>query len=245
MTQNEFFNILMDELKELPELEIQKIILYYKEKFHDEFSSGKSEEDIIRDFGSPHSICFKYKNKINDFKISKNENNIFSDINLNKSSEDKKNVDYMVVSSFKKKTEEKYIEEKYINEEKSNNAHYSKSSPTVDKFLKLCIIIFGIIIFFPVITSIIGIIIGTFGIAFSIFIGSIGILIGGTFANFIEIPDLPQFIANFPYSVTVLFSLGSIALSIFIMFILYYSCKFSFRLCIKILNFLKFTGGLL
>ena len=30
MTQNEFFNILMDELKDLPELELQRIILFYK-----------------------------------------------------------------------------------------------------------------------------------------------------------------------------------------------------------------------
>ena len=127
---------------------------------------------------------------------------------------------------------------------KNSSIKCSHSSPHVDKLLKICIIILSIIIFFPFLTSILGTIIGILGVALSLLIGSIGILIGGTFTSLIGIPNIPQFIADFPYPAIVLTTLGSICLSIFLIFIFYYSCKLFFRLCQKIFSFLKSKGGL-
>ncbi|WP_455821789.1 hypothetical protein [Clostridium butyricum] len=45
MTRNEFFNILMDDLKELPELDLQKIVSFYKNKISIEVSKGKNEKE--------------------------------------------------------------------------------------------------------------------------------------------------------------------------------------------------------
>ena len=48
MTQKEFFNIIMDELKELPELELQKLISLYRNRISNEVLSGKSEEEVCQ-----------------------------------------------------------------------------------------------------------------------------------------------------------------------------------------------------
>lgn len=248
MTQNEFFNIIMDELKELPEIDLQKIISFYKNKISSGVSHGKSEEDVIADLGDPYLICMKYINQPLDNDMNKENIDTSSKINLKKTSGDntKKEISTSNIN---------YINPIYIDENdntyesKTNFAEnikndFKKSSPHVDKFLKICIIILGLIIFFPVITSILGIIIGILGIAISLLAGSIGILIGGTFTNLIGLPNIPQFIADFPYPALVLFTLGSVCLSILLILAFYYSCKLFFRLCFKILNFLKSKGGI-
>lgn len=248
MTQNEFFNIIMDELKELPEIELQKIISFYKNKISSEISLGKSEEDVISGFGDPYLICMKYINHPLDTEINEEKKDTSSKINLKKASGDDTNKDISISNI-------NYIDPIYINKnDTTDGGHYNftesikndfkKSSPHVDKFLKICIIILSLIIFFPVITSILGIIIGILGVAVSLLAGSIGLLIGGTFTNLIGLPNIPQFIADFPYPAIVLFTLGSVCLSIFLILIFYYSCKLFFRLCSKILKFLRSKGGI-
>ena len=244
MTQNEFFNILMDELKELPELKIQKIIFYYKDRFSVESSIGRTEEEIIKDFGDPYLICLKYINQSQDCEIAEYKNNITSNnIILHEVKSDDKYIQEINMSVNKKNNNTQCSHKKKIN----LNKNHTKSSPNVDRFLKFCIIILGLFIFFPVVTSIIAIIIGILGIALSLLAGSIGILIGGTFTSLIRIPyisHIPQIITNFPYPVIILFTLGSITLSILLIFIFYYSCKFFFRLFTKTFKLLKSTGGL-
>ena len=93
MTQNEFFNIIMDELKELPEIELQKIISFYKNKISSEISLGKSEEDVISGFGDPYLICMKYINHPLDTEINEEKKDTSSKINLKKASGDDTNKD--------------------------------------------------------------------------------------------------------------------------------------------------------
>lgn len=245
MTQNEFFNIIMDELKELPELKLQEIISQYKNKISDGILHGKNEDEIIADFGDPYLICYNYKNNNSDHKIVNKEGPV-SSVNLKKTSAN--------ITSYRNKSDINYIlpidciknDKRFDETDNKNNISIklNNSSPHVDKFLKICIIILSLIIFFPFITSTIGIIIGVLGIALSLLVGSVGLIISGTFTNLIGMPHIPQFIANFPYPVIVLFALGTICLSIFLLFIFYYSCKFLFRLCRRLLNFLKSKGGI-
>lgn len=214
MTGNEFFNILMEELKELPELNLQRIISFYKNKISIEISKGKIESEIINDFGDPHLICKKYKQLTYLDSIDEYDKTLFP-------------------SNF---NEKKLY--KHCNNNNFNNKTYNiKSSSKVDKFLKIFIIIFGIIVFFPIITSIVGIAIGIFGIALSLLSNSIDLLSGNSFPNFTNFSYIPEFISNFPYLAIILFTLGSFCLSIFFIFIFYYSCKFFFRLYKKLLTF--------
>ena len=125
----------------------------------------------------------------------------------------------------------------------STNSSTKNSQSTVNLILKICIIVVTLLIFSPVITGIIGCIIGLFGVAISILVGSIGLLVGGTFTSLVGIPNVPLFVANFPYPVIVLFSLGSISLSLFLTLVFYYLCKFFIRLLIKSYRALKFKGG--
>lgn len=246
MTQNDFFNIIMDELKELPELKLQKIIFQYKEKISYGILHGKSEDEIISSFGDPYLICYNYKNNNSDFETLKKEEPISYQVNLKKTSDnintynnDKENTNYIQpIDSIHNDSNHSEI----YNTNNINVKH-KNSSPHVDRFLKICIIILSLIIFFPLITSIIGVIIGILGVSLSLLAGSVGILIGGTFTNVIGMPNVPHFIANFPYPAIVLFTLGSICLAIFLLFIFYYSCKLLFRLCRRLFNFLKSKGG--
>ena len=63
------------------------------------------------------------------------------------------------------------------------------------------------------------------------------------FINFIGLPNVPMFVADFPDPVIVLFSLGSISLSIILTLLFYYLCKFFIRISIKACKSLKSKGG--
>lgn len=63
MTQNEFFNILMDGLKDFPETKLHNIISYYENNFTLGLSSGKTEEEIIHKLGNPNLIVDKFRNE--------------------------------------------------------------------------------------------------------------------------------------------------------------------------------------
>lgn len=251
MTRNEFFNILMDELKELPELDLQKVVSFYKNKISIEVSRGKNESEIIKDFGDPYLICKKYINSSSYSEIIEEDDKTLSSNNINKNLSNNdhinelsqiKRTDYINPVNVESNRKNKDQNRNYnFNNDQNANRYHTKSSPKVDKFLKLCIIILGIIVFCPILTSIAGIIIGILGVALSLLAGSIGILIGGTFTNLI---GFPQFITDFPYPAIVFFTIGSVCLSVFLICTFYYSFKFFFRLCKKLLYFLKSKGGI-
>ena len=363
MNQNEFFNILMDGLKDFPEIKLQDIISYYEKSFTLGLATGKTEEEIVNELGNPTLIVTKYRNE--DLKTPINSENITTDADItpisNRSSindsycannmnfvnndtifiEDQNivtnNEDNDIFSDFK--TNDNFNNHTSIDSEKDfeinntantfktsnfyedinldsnlyrldnsntcsdstegnckstnsnqstcdftgevdsnlNNDNYNCNSNSssyknsnfnssqnsdynsnnynnqssknrilqfnINTLLKICIVILATIIFLPVITGIIGFVIGLFGVALSILVASIGVLVGGTFTSVIGLPHLPMFVANFPYPVLVLFSLASILLSIFLIILFYYLCKFFIKLSIKVYTSLKSKRG--
>ncbi|SUQ53648.1 hypothetical protein CNEONATNEC32_03603 [Clostridium neonatale] len=88
MNKNEFFNILMDELKDIPEKKLQDIIWHYENLFDLEIQNGKSEEEIVESLGDIDTLINKYKdsalltdymkdslNDSSDSRIYNNESN--------------------------------------------------------------------------------------------------------------------------------------------------------------------------
>ncbi|BCZ49071.1 hypothetical protein psyc5s11_51380 [Clostridium gelidum] len=340
MNQNEFFNVLMDGLKDFPEIKLQDIISYYENNFRVGLASGKTEQEILRQLGDPNLIVNRYRNEdlktpinsecltsdaditpINDKNsitdiISDNNNSInnypnsidepaivtdntYTDIfndfntndNLNNNNNNKENdfetnnkLDTLKINDSYKdinlnsdfynldnsnESNFNYTDESGFNSNNDNNDYSNYNSKfnnnrssdsnssnfndqisknktsqfNVNTLLKISIIILALIIFFPVITGIIGCILGLLGAAIGILLGSIGLLVGGTFTSFIGGPNVPMFVANFPYPVIVLFSLGSISLSIILSLIFYYLCKFFIHISVKSFKSLKSKGG--
>lgn len=278
MTQNEFFNILMDCLKDFPETKLQDIISYYENKFALGLASGKTEEEITNELDNPNLIAKKYRNEDSNTPInseqliddniaasinnknSSNDSNFNTHINLNKAADtfmedqntftDNKYNDiyseFKINNNFNNTCDDKKDDLNIAaNTNDFNNLNSNDKPPqySVNTILKFCIVGLALIIFSPIITGIIGCILGLFGVAISILFGSIGILVGGTFTSFIGLPNVPMFVANFPYPVIVLFSLGSISLSILLMLLFYYLCKFFIQISIKAYKSLKSKGG--
>ncbi len=329
MTQNEFFNILMDGLKDFPEVKLQNIISYYENYFKIRLTVGRTEDDIAKELGNPNLIVNKLRNEnshitvtlanlanssntktsdeisnidTTDININNNRSNVYHSSKTNRKfgniySENKNNLktdsnfndfksnnsyasnDYFydlhnenisldIQKSNYKCAELKESKYNINNEDKFRrsddisfdsefsfsvcqkknifNNHKFKnkiSNLNINIILKIYIIILSLVIFFPVITGVIGCFIGLLGIAISIFIASIGVLVGGTFTNLFTLPNIPAFVSNFPYPVIVLFSLGSLSLSLLLIIIFFYLCKFLIVILAKIYNFLKFKGG--
>uniref|UniRef100_UPI002634B601 DUF1700 domain-containing protein n=1 Tax=Clostridium sp. TaxID=1506 RepID=UPI002634B601 len=80
MNQNEFFNILMDGLKDFPEMELHDIISYYENSFTLGLAAGKTEEEIVNQLGNPSLIVTKYRNE--DLKTPINSENITTDADI-------------------------------------------------------------------------------------------------------------------------------------------------------------------
>jgi uncharacterized membrane protein len=78
MTQNEFFDILMDGLKDFPEIKLQDIISYYEHYFTIDLTAGKTEEDIVNELGDPNLIVNKLRNENLDITI--NSQNVINHI---------------------------------------------------------------------------------------------------------------------------------------------------------------------
>lgn len=77
MNKELFLQILEDGLKDFPSSELNDILYDYKEHFDVGFASGKSEEYIIEELGSPYDIINQYRNgylqKVNTNKNSKDK----------------------------------------------------------------------------------------------------------------------------------------------------------------------------
>ncbi len=227
MNKNEFFNILMDELKDIPEKKLQNIIGHYENLFDLEIQKGKSEEEIVESFGDINTLINKYKNEILLADNIKNSSVEPLPISICKDNNSRPDKNYIVsTESFSNTSndENPHTDTNNANENRNDSTFYkndnTKKNININSILKICILILSIIIFTPILTTIIGVIVGIFGTAIGIFLGSICLLIGGTFTSFAGIPTIPNFISNFPYPALVLFCLGTITLSI-ILFILF------------------------
>lgn len=231
MNKNEFFNILMDKLKDIPEKKLQNIIWHYENLFDLEIQNGKSEEEIVESLGDINILINKYKDETLLVDHIKNSSDESSPIDIYRDNNSRPNKNYIVsTESFSNTSNDENnhtnsnTTTNNTNENINDSTFYknnnTKKSININSILKICILILSIIIFTPIFTTIIGVIVGIFGTAIGMFLGSIGLLIGGTFTSFAGIPAIPNFISNFPYSALVLFCLGTITLSI-ILFILF------------------------
>lgn len=259
MTKIEFFNIIMNGLKDFPEIKLQQIISYYENRFSTGTSYGKTESEIISEIGDPNLLVNKYRNhffKNNTSEAIPNDNFIYNTERTNEifySNDNLKDADYInniancdsydTSDTYKSNNKNKaYNSEKYSASSKTST---SKNHINTNIILKIGILILTLTIFSPIITGIIGFIIGIFGLAIGLFLGGIGLLAGGAFTNFLDIPHLPLFISNFPFPAIVLFALGTIILSILLIILFYYFCKWCFRIIINIYNKFKSDGGLI
>ena len=254
MTQIEFFNIIMNGLKDFPETKLQEIISYYENRFSLEASSGKTESQIINEIGDPHLLVNQYRNGYLQNDLSKNFASNTESCNYNFYSNDtlknNNNIDHDGESSDFHNSEDSsrinsnsnstYNYEKYNNSSKNSN---TKNHINTNAILRIGILILALTIFSPLITGIIGFIIGIFGLAISLFVSGVGLLIGGTFTNFVELPNLPLFISNFPFPVIVLFALGSIMISIVFIILFYYLGKWCLRILTDLYKKFKGEGG--
>lgn len=65
MTKNEFLETLKANLVSMPDNEVIDILSDYEEHFQIGFESGKTEEDICKDLGSPKNCANSYKAEYN------------------------------------------------------------------------------------------------------------------------------------------------------------------------------------
>lgn len=235
MNKNEFFNFLIDSLKDIPEKKLQDIILYYENLFDSEMSSGKSENEIVNNLGNLDVLIKKYKDDfiINEPVIDMTEPFFNTELYDNN---DLKFPKSYIIPNESNNNDNSYssTNSKSTDNDSSNSIPNTTIKKTVstNSILKVGILILSIIVFAPILTSILGVVMGVFGSAIGLLLGSIGVLIGGTFTSFAGIPNIPHFISNFPYPVLVLFCLGSITLSIMLFILFFYLVK-ALIICIK------------
>lgn len=226
MTENEFFNILMDKLNNFPEAELYDIVIYYQNYFSHNLSLGKSQEEIITELGDPNSIAEKF---ICEHK---------------KLNYDEKNTDILKESSQKYKTSSCSIT---VN---SNLDNSSKNNPSIENphkkistntILNAGIIILSAVILLPILFALLFIILNNFNIC-------IEVIVEASNSPFLKSLNLchsvvPGFALDLPRSVLFLFSLGAVLMSVFFTFVILYFVKLVFILLIKLSNKSKENVG--
>lgn len=228
MNKNEFFNVLMDSLKDIPEKKLQNIILYYENLFNSEMSKGKSEEEIVSNLGNIDILINKCKEDSIRNEAEKDITDSFFNTELSNNDYLKLEKNYLISTETTENCNTEDTSYSYATDNNSGSVPNNttiKKTVNINSILKVCILILSLIIFSPIFASVFGIIMGILGSAIGLLFGSIGILIGGTFTSFAGIPNLPHFISNFPYPVLVLFCLGSVTLSIMLFILFCYMIK--------------------
>lgn len=211
MNKNDFFNSLINKLQYIPEKQLQELISYYESLFDQEVAKGKSEEEIINSLGNvdeffSNGTLYKKTNQdLNSSEIAYTEKTISEKKSININSNLNDNTVLNTIDS---------------------ETHPQSSKKITNLVLKICISILLFIIFSPVLSAFLGILIGAFGTSIGLFTGSIGVLIGESFFNFSSISGMPKFITNLPPSAIILFSLGTMCLGLLLFFSLFYMCKF-------------------
>ncbi|MGL4773144.1 MAG: DUF1700 domain-containing protein [Clostridium sp.] len=201
MNKNEFLSIIKDGLKDFPEQELNDIIYDYEEHFFSAMEAGKSEEEIVNELGDPYVIVNGYRNG------------------------------YLQKNDVKEEEKEEFKYDSY-----ENNTKYSKSSNSgvdVNKILKIIIAGLLVILIGPLF---LGLGLGAIGVLFTILVAvivvpfslslaGIAVIFSALFNHTLGFITVPNFIADFPMSVIVLGTVGSIALSLLTIIIAYYILK--------------------
>ena len=227
MNKMEFFKILEEGLIDFPAHESQEILYDYKEHFSNAQSDGKTEEEIIEELGDPYTIVNQYRSN------------------------------YMQVSATNTEYEDTYEEKEPINEtytnysddsnEKYSNNTNNSSNSLINTILKICMVIGLLILFFPIgvagLATVFGLGIGLLAIPFAFSISGILMLLG-KFGFTILGFGVPAFFADFPTSVTLLITIGSVSATLICFILLIYLIKFIILIIKKLINKLSNKEGI-
>ena len=227
MNKMEFFKILEEGLIDFPAHELQEILYDYKEHFSNAQSDGKTEEEIIEELGDPYTIVNQYRSN------------------------------YMQVSATDTEYEDTYEEKEPINEtytnysddsnEKYSNNTNNSSNSLINTILKICMVIGLLILFFPIgvagLATVFGLGIGLLAIPFAFSISGILMLLG-KFGFTILGFGVPAFFADFPTSVTLLITIGSVSATLICFILLIYLIKFIILIIKKLINKLSNKEGI-
>lgn len=183
-------------------------------------------EDGLKDFPQAElqDILYDYKEHFyNGEREGKTEDQIINELGN----------PYIIVNQYRSgyitpsSTSKEYSSNKTNTKKKSMNPNNNEDN-TATKITKLIIFILGIIVLAPFIfgggMGILGILIGIISIPFAFSIGGIGLLISKLGINVVGI-SLPAVITDFPTSVIVLITMGSIAGTILFIILGFYLIK--------------------
>ncbi|MDQ0149479.1 HAAS domain-containing protein [Eubacterium multiforme] len=236
MNKNEFLSILADGLKDFPEKELADIIFDYQEHFTIGLSNGKTEHEIIDELGNPYEIVNQYRNAYLE-KISNLDdefNNTSDDYHYTKDNNNfYKEVDYEIVDT---DDNTKTGSNDNTSKDSNDNKTFKKHNLTSKSILKIVLIVILCIIFSPLIIgagcALIGIFIGIIGMFIGLICGGFAFTVGGLIVILSKLglvvigaSNIPRFITEFPDSVLVLFTIGSIAITILFIMLIYYFLK--------------------
>ncbi|WP_368259821.1 DUF1700 domain-containing protein, partial [Clostridium paraputrificum] len=195
MNKMEFFKILEEGLIDFPAHELQEILYDYKEHFSNAQSDGKTEEEIIEELGDPYTIVNQYRS--NYIQVS-TTNTEYED------TYEEKEANNETYTNYNDDSNKKY----------SNNSTNSSSNSLINIILKICMIVGLLILFFPIViaglATVLGLGTGLLAIPFAFSISGILMLLG-KFGFTILGFGVPAFFADFPTSVTLLITIGSIS----------------------------------
>lgn len=214
MNKNQFLQIIKDGLSDFPKQELDDIIYDYEEHFYSAMEAGKSEEEIVNELGDPYVI-------VNGYRAG-------------------------YIQKVQEEKEETFKEERKENPEYTSYTSERRNGMDANKILKLIIIGLLVLLFGPAVFglgigaggALFGIIVAIVVVPFSLTIAGCGVLFSALFNNTLGFIEVPAFIADFPLSVIVLMTVGSFALSILSLMLVYYLIKWIIVLIRKmIVNF--------
>lgn len=228
MNKMEFFKILEEGLIDFPAHELQEILYDYKEHFSNAQSDGKTEEEIIEELGDPYTIVNQYRSNYIQVSATNTE---YEDTYEEKEPNNETHTNYSDDSN-----------EKYPN----NNTNNSSNS-LINTILKIFMVIGLLILFFPIVVAglatIFGLGIGLLAIPFAFSISGILMLLG-KFGFTILGFGVPTFFADFPTSVTLLITIGSVSATLICFILLIYLIKFIILIIKKLINKLSNKEGI-
>lgn len=228
MNKMEFFKILEEGLIDFPAHELQEILYDYKEHFSNAQSDGKTEEEIIEELGDPYTIVNQYRSSYMQVSTSNTE---YEDTYEEKESNNKTYTSY----------------DNDLNEKHSNNSTNNSSNSLINTILKICMVVGLLILFFPIVVAgfatILGVGIGLLAIPFAFSISGILMLLG-KFGFTILGFGVPAFFADFPTSVTVLITIGSVSATLICFILLIYLIKFIVLIIKRLINKLSNKEGI-
>ena len=214
MNKNEFLKIIREGLNDFPQQELDEIIYDYEEHFRNALSDGKTEEEIISTLGDPFVIVNQYRSGYVQ-SVPQYKNNA---------------IILMIITMV------------ITNENRNNDVpprQRNSNSNTANTLLKIAIVVFAIIFIGPFGLAgggvLLAIAVTVLVVPFTLSLSGIALLLGKSGLSLFGFA-VPAFLADFPTSVIVLITLGSIAATILVTILSLYVIKALIILMKKLFN---------